>query len=109
MTQTFDRFMDGLSPSTRTIVEKQVRKVREGKLGNCKKLRTFNNHDSTIVLSECVIDHGPGYRVYFTIDNGQVNFLTGGTKKTQHKDINYTRSLLENRGLSESQEIAKDE
>lgn len=95
MTSTYDEFVGDLSPASRAIVEKQVKKILDGKLGNCKKLRTFNNHDSTIVLSECVIDNGPGYRVYFTMTNGAVKLLTAGTKKTQHRDINFTRSLLE--------------
>ena len=95
MTKMFESFIEELSSATRVIVEKQVKKVKEKKFGNCKKLRTFNNHNSTIVLSECVINYGPGYRVYFIVNDGEVKFLTGGTKKTQHKDINFTRSLLE--------------
>jgi putative addiction module killer protein len=38
-------------------------------------------------VSELVIDFGPGYRVYFGQDGDTVVLLTGGTKRTQTKDI----------------------
>ncbi len=39
-------------------------------------------------VSEFMIDHGPGYRVYYAM-NGKtvVLLLLGGDKSTQHKDI----------------------
>ena len=95
MTKNYSDFLKSLSSSSQERVKKSVQKIYDGKFGNCKKLRTFNNHDSTIVLSECVVDFGPGYRVYFTVEDGKVNVLTAGTKKTQHQDINFTRTLLE--------------
>ncbi|HUJ94574.1 MAG TPA: type II toxin-antitoxin system RelE/ParE family toxin [Terriglobales bacterium] len=40
-------------------------------------------------VSECRLDFGPGYRIYFGKDGeGLVILLGGGTKKRQQKDIN---------------------
>jgi len=40
-------------------------------------------------VSECKIDFGPGYRVYFAKDGDKIILLLGGgTKKRQQKDIN---------------------
>jgi putative addiction module killer protein len=36
---------------------------------------------------ELRIDFGPGYRVYLGIDGDEIILLWGGTKKTQHVDI----------------------
>ena len=39
-------------------------------------------------ISELKIDHGPGYRVYFTRRNNElILLLVGGDKSTQTKDI----------------------
>ena len=40
------------------------------------------------------IDHGPGYRVYFARRrDAWVVLLCGGSKKTQHADINAALAL----------------
>lgn len=37
---------------------------------------------------ELRIDHGPGYRVYYSLENGEIILLhIGGTKRTQAADI----------------------
>jgi putative addiction module killer protein len=42
------------------------------------------------------VDHGPGYRLYFTYDGPQlVVLLVGGDKGSQHRDISKARRLLE--------------
>jgi putative addiction module killer protein len=48
-------------------------------------------------ISELRIDYGPGYRVYFK-DTGQeiIIILCGGDKRTQSKDIEKAKELLEN-------------
>lgn len=47
-------------------------------------------------MSELRIDHGPGYRVYFT-RRGQtiIILLCGGDKSTQAKDIQTAKRLAE--------------
>ena len=38
---------------------------------------------------ELRIDYGPGYRVYYSIEDGEIILLyVGGTKKTQDADLN---------------------
>lgn len=45
-------------------------------------------------VSECLIDFGPGYRIYFGRDgNTLVILLGGGTKKRQQKDIEKAKIL----------------
>jgi len=38
-------------------------------------------------VSELRLHHGPGYRVYFVHHAADIVLLSGGTKKTQSKDI----------------------
>jgi len=46
-------------------------------------------------VSECRIDFGPGYRIYFGRDGDSIVILLGGgTKKRQQKDIETARMLL---------------
>ena len=48
-------------------------------------------------LSECRIDFGPGYRVYFGKDGHRlVILLGGGTKKRQQNDIDAARGFWAN-------------
>ena len=45
-------------------------------------------------VSECRIDYGPGYRVYFgQAGKALVILLGGGTKKRQQKDIEKAKAL----------------
>jgi len=48
-------------------------------------------------ISELRIDYGPGYRVYFK-DTGKeiIVLLCGGDKRTQSKDIEQAKELLQN-------------
>ena len=90
---------DGVSPFARwfaTLDTRAALKVRTAiarmEAGN------FSNAKSVGAgLSECRIDFGPGYRVYFG-KNGHrlVILLGGGTKKRQHKDIEAARGFWTN-------------
>ncbi len=45
-------------------------------------------------IGECVIDWGPGYRIYLAMDGDSVIVLFGGgTKKRQQEDIERARAL----------------
>lgn len=45
-------------------------------------------------VSECLIDFGPGYRIYFGRDGDSlVILLGGGTKKRQQKDIENAKAM----------------
>jgi putative addiction module killer protein len=48
-------------------------------------------------ISELRIDYGPGYRVYFK-DTGReiIVLLCGGDKRTQSRDIEQAKELLQN-------------
>jgi len=48
-------------------------------------------------ISELRIDYGPGYRVYFK-DTGKeiIVLLCGGDKKTQSRDIEQAKEILQN-------------
>jgi putative addiction module killer protein len=48
-------------------------------------------------ISEMRIDYGPGYRVYFK-DTGReiIVLLCGGDKRTQSRDIEQAKELLQN-------------
>lgn len=68
----------------------RVNRAAEGNLGQTRSLSAG--------LSEMKIDEGPGYRLYFTIDGGElVVLLCGGDKSTQSRDIERARSLLKAR------------
>ena len=92
----YSEFMESLSPSFKKQVEKGVNKLYENKFGNCKRLRpccmSLNKH---ILLYECRIDIGPGYRIYYTIYNHGIKILGAGAKKSQMRDINLIMNLLE--------------
>jgi putative addiction module killer protein len=51
-------------------------------------------------ISEMRIDYGPSYRVYFK-DTGRqiIVLLCGGDKRTQSRDIEQAKELLQNLGV----------
>lgn len=61
-------------------------RMEQGNFSNTKGVGTG--------VSECLIDFGPGYRIYFGRDgNTLVILLGGGTKKRQQKDIERAKIL----------------
>lgn len=67
-------------PLARAHVAKRIQRLRLGNPGDARRL--------TAKVSELKIDHGPGYRLYFT-QRGHtlVLLLCGGDKSTQKDDI----------------------
>jgi putative addiction module killer protein len=73
---------------TRAIVAARVERVQMGLYGDVKPVGAG--------VSELRIDHGPGWRVYFsgTLDNSIILLLVGGNKSSQKKDIQDARDML---------------
>ena len=73
------------APTAAKVVSALVR-MEQGNLSNTKGVGTG--------VSECRIDFGPGYRVYFGRDGDTlVILLGGGTKKRQQNDIVTAKKL----------------
>lgn len=57
-------------------------------LGNTASVKWFSG------IGECVIDWGPGYRIYLAKDGDTLIILFGGgTKRAQQKDIDRAKAL----------------
>ena len=64
----------------RAIIRKRINRIRLGNFGNCKHIGNG--------VYELKIYFGPGYRVYYGVDNVQlVVLLCGGNKSSQNDDI----------------------
>jgi len=87
-TETFDKWLRKLADrKARTIIVARIVRIREGNFGDVKSLGGG--------LSELRIAFGPGYRVYFTVENGQlVILLAGGDKSSQSRDIAKAREMI---------------
>jgi putative addiction module killer protein len=58
-------------------------------LGNTSNIKWFDG------MGECVIDWGPGYRIYLAKDGDALIVLFGGgTKRGQQRDIDQAKALL---------------
>jgi putative addiction module killer protein len=79
--ETFLRWRSGLKDRMMLArINARVRRLADGNPGDTKLLREG--------VSELRIDHGPGYRVYFTRRGPVVLvLLVGGDKRTQDADI----------------------
>ena len=78
---TFDAWLRALRDrSAKAKIEVRIRRLS---LGNPGQFRALKNG-----INELKIDHGPGYRVYYTFKGKTlVLLLCGGDKSTQSKDI----------------------
>ena len=80
--EPFSEWEDGLDKKMRAIVMKRLDRIKLGNFGDAKRIQGGNG------LWELRIDHGPGYRIYFgRKDTTIVILLTGGSKKSQTRDI----------------------
>lgn len=80
-TPEFSRWLAALKDQRAVLhVVRRISRVAAGNIGDAKPVGG--------AVSELRIDHGPGYRVYFT-RRGQtfVILLCGGDKRTQNRDI----------------------
>jgi putative addiction module killer protein len=68
-----------------------VRRIKRAAAGNFGGSKSVGG-----AVSELRIDHGPGYRVYYT-RRGKVVviLLCGGDKRTQNKDIRKAKEIAE--------------
>ncbi|WIM14371.1 type II toxin-antitoxin system RelE/ParE family toxin [Enhydrobacter sp.] len=80
-TETFRRWMDHLDDAVaETRILARIKRAQFGNLGDWKSVGGG--------VSEMRIDHGAGYRVYFTRRGDKlIVLLAGGTKRTQTADI----------------------
>jgi len=75
-----DWFEDLQDLKTRARIAARVQRLRVGLFGDCRFVGDG--------VWELKIDWGPGYRVYYAIDDGKVVLLCeGGDKRTQQADI----------------------
>ncbi len=73
-------WFNSLDAAPAVRIDRYVRRMEQGNLGDSK------------IIGECVrelrIDFGPGYRVYYGIDERRIILLLGGgTKRSQSRDI----------------------
>ncbi len=78
---TFDRWLRGLRDhDAKARIEARIRRLS---LGNPGQLRSLTDG-----INELKIDHGSGYRVYYTFKGKSlILLLCGGDKSSQSKDI----------------------
>lgn len=88
-TLAFRRWYDDLADAiAKTMVSARIERVQAGLYGDVKPCGKG--------VSELRINHGPGYRVYFTetLDNSILLLLVGGDKSSQQADIGRAQELL---------------
>lgn len=82
----FDIWFLKLDKRTKAVVAKRLENLKLGLMGDCKNLG-----DGVFELRFFI---GPGYRVYFGIEQNKiVILLTGGDKKSQKSDIRKAKDL----------------
>ena len=89
-TDAFSKWLSGLrdlAAKARILV--RIDRLRLGLIGDSKPVGD--------AVSELRVDHGPGYRVYYTWRGRElVLLLVGGDKSTQARDIKKAKLLLAN-------------
>jgi putative addiction module killer protein len=92
--EPFTEWRKELEVQAQAIVAGRLARVRGGNTGACKPITGYQG------LYEIVIDVGPGYRVYYCIDDLTTYIiLFGGEKKSQKRDIEKAyRYLIDHTG-----------
>ena len=86
-TEAYVKWFSGLRDRVaRARIDIRIRRLSLGNAGDAKPVGDG--------VSELRVDHGPGYRIYFT-QRGEVVIilLAGGDKSTQDKDIRNAKAL----------------
>jgi putative addiction module killer protein len=91
-TEAFTSWFDGLRDEKgRKAVLRRLELLRAGHFGDVKSVGDK--------VSELRIDHGPGYRVYFTRRGAElILLLAGGDKGGQQRDIDRAKKLAGDSG-----------
>ena len=77
---TFQRWIRSLRDrSAIARINARLRNVSLGNVGDAKPVGGG--------LFEMRVHHGPGYRIYFLLEDAHVVLLCGGDKGSQHRDI----------------------
>ena len=85
-TSPFGDWFDDLDAIAAAKITVALTRIERGNLSNVKAVGEG--------VSEYKIDFGPGYRIYFGMDGGElVILLGGGTKKRQQRDIEEAKTL----------------
>ena len=88
-TGEFSRWLHRLKDAQ--AVARVVVRIRRAELGNLGDCRSVGGG-----VMEMRVDYGPGYRVYFARQGDAiVVLLCGGDKRTQARDINRAKELME--------------
>ena len=89
-TETFKRWLAKVKDrQARKAIAMRLVRAEAGNLGDVKPVGG--------AVSEMRIFVGKGYRIYFTIQNGQlVILLSGGDKSSQARDIEQAKEILKN-------------
>jgi putative addiction module killer protein len=95
-TDTFMSWLDRLTDDVAVAaIAARIKRVRFGLFGDVKPVGEG--------VSELRVNHGPGYRVYFTIKRRKVIvLLCGGDKGTQRRDILEAKRLA--KGVDDERE-----
>lgn len=82
----FAKWFLGLEAQAAAKVTVALYRLEQGNVSNVKSIGKG--------VSECKIEFGPGYRIYFGQEGDElVILLGGGSKKTQGKDIQTAHTL----------------
>lgn len=86
-TEEFENWLDGLADrKAQGLIRDRLLRAEGGNLGEAKPLGNK--------VAEMIVDHGPGYRLYFTkIGLAIVVLLCGGAKKSQARDIKRAKAM----------------
>ena len=90
MTEVYRDWINALADRAgRARIQVRIDRLMHGNPGQHRKL--------TNGVSELKVDHGPGYRVYYTERGGDVIvLLAGGDKSTQPRDVAAAIALARN-------------